>query len=290
MIYREYHTTPLSVIGFGGIVVSGETQSDADRYVAQAIDAGINYFDVAPSYGNAEERLGPALRGKRNKVFLACKTEKRSATEAQAALENSLRVLETDCFDLYQLHGVSTLEEVDTILSPGGALEVLTKAQKDGKVKHLGFSAHTEAAALALFDAFPFASVLTPINWASLLVGNSNGHYGDAIIKKAQEKNACVLALKAMAKKNWDASLPESERPYPKCWYEPIDDAEHARLALMFSLSQPIVAAIPPGDVRLFDLAVKIAQDFTSEIKLSTDEIERLKAYASGYGSVFPQK
>ncbi|MCW4026735.1 MAG: aldo/keto reductase, partial [Candidatus Bathyarchaeota archaeon] len=111
---RRYGETgvELSVVGFGGIIVKDETPSSARRIVAEAVRRGICYFDVAPTYGNAEERLGPALEPYRDSVFLACKTTKRMKEEAEEELHRSLRLLRTDHFDLYQLHGVTTLEEV----------------------------------------------------------------------------------------------------------------------------------------------------------------------------------
>ena len=109
----------LSVIGFGGIVVKDVTPEDASNYVSEAVDRGINYFDVAPTYGNAQERLGPALKPYRDKCFLACKTQKRDAKGAQEELEESFRLLQTDHFDLYQLHAITTLEDVETSLRQG---------------------------------------------------------------------------------------------------------------------------------------------------------------------------
>ncbi len=103
----------LSVVGFGGIVVRNETPESAKELVAEAIRRGINYFDVAPSYGNAEERLNPALEPYRDSVFLACKTEQRTRDDARVALHTSMERLRTKRFDLYQLHGVTTMEEVD---------------------------------------------------------------------------------------------------------------------------------------------------------------------------------
>ena len=104
---RAYGKTgeKLSIVGFGGIVVMNEKPSSASRIVAQAVERGINYFDVAPSYGNSEKILGPALEPYRNSVFLACKTGKRTKNEAATELHRSLKRLRTDHFDLYQLHG-----------------------------------------------------------------------------------------------------------------------------------------------------------------------------------------
>jgi aryl-alcohol dehydrogenase-like predicted oxidoreductase len=128
---RPYGNTgvELSVIGFGGILVMNETALDSDQVVGKAVDAGINYFDVAPNYGNAQIMLGPALEPYRKDVFLACKTELRTAAEAEKDLANSLKLLRTDHFDLYQLHAVTTKGDVNTILGPGGAMETLVKAK-----------------------------------------------------------------------------------------------------------------------------------------------------------------
>ena len=83
----------LSIVGFGGILVMDEEPASASRLVAQAVDRGINYFDVAPTYGNAEERLGPALEPYRRSAFLACKTDKRTAKEAQEELRSMRRTI-----------------------------------------------------------------------------------------------------------------------------------------------------------------------------------------------------
>ena len=105
----------LSIIGFGGIVVMNATAQEATERVAHAIDRGVNYFDVAPSYGNAEEMLGPALAPFRKQVFLACKTQKRDRAAAARELDQSLAHMRTDHFDLYQLHAVTTNEDVEQI-------------------------------------------------------------------------------------------------------------------------------------------------------------------------------
>src|SRR5579862_3358932 len=155
---RAYGNTgvELSIVGLGGVVVMGVEQSEADRRTREAYDRGVNYYDVAPSYGDAEERLGPALVGLRDDVFLACKTGKRTRDEAAEELRTSLRHLKTDRFDLYQLHGVSTVQEAETCLAPGGALEAVLAARDSGLVRYVGFSAHSAEAALLLMDQFAF--------------------------------------------------------------------------------------------------------------------------------------
>src|SRR5919199_1767824 len=236
----------LSIVGFGGILVMNVEPAEASRLVAEAVDRGVNYFDVAPSYGNAEERLGPALEPYRDGVFLACKTQKRTREEAAAELRDSLRRLRTDHFDLYQLHAMTTREDLETATGPGGALEAFVQAREQGLIRHIGFSAHNVEVALELMDRFPFASVLFPINWTEYF----NAGFGPQVVERAVQKGVGRLALKAMARQKW----PEwaDRQAWPKCWYEPCADPVEASLALRFTLSQPITAAIPPGEPALF--------------------------------------
>jgi len=248
----------LSIIGFGAIVLMGMEQQDANRIVAEVIDRGINYFDVAPSYGEgeAERKLGPALEPHRTRVFLACKTMRRDAQGAREELERSLARLRTDHFDLYQFHAVTTMEDVEQIFGPAGALETLVMARKEGKVRHIGFSAHSEVAALSLLDRFHFDSILFPTNFVCF----TSGHFGPRVIAHAKEKGTARLALKAMAYTPWPKG---EEHTYPKCWYKPISDPDLAAMALRFTLSEDITAAVPPGDERLFRVALQTAARFT---------------------------
>src|ERR1700759_4284317 len=133
----------LSIIGFGGIVVMDENPTQSKNIVAEAVDRGINYFDVAPSYGNAQERLGPALAPYRKNCFLACKTEGRMKDDSRKQLEESLRLLQTDHVDLYQFHALTKMTDLDTVLGPGGAMETMEAAKKEGKIRYIGFSVHS---------------------------------------------------------------------------------------------------------------------------------------------------
>lgn len=279
MLKRPYGNTgeQLSIIGFGGILVMDTQPAEASALVAEAVDRGINYFDVAPSYGNAEECLGPALEPYRQGVFLACKTTQRRGEDAQKELQNSLKLLRTDHFDLYQLHGMTSQEDFDQATAPGGALEMIVKAQKEGRVRHIGFSAHSAEIALALLDHFPFASVLFPINWSNYF----NANFGPQVVDKAVEKGAARLALKGLA---YGRLAQGAQKRYAKCWYEAIDEPELASLALRFTLSQPITAAIPPGEAPLFRLAMDIAEQYAP---LSEAEVAALKKKAQQSAPLF---
>jgi predicted aldo/keto reductase-like oxidoreductase len=247
----------LSILGFGGIVVMNATAQEASSRVAEAIDHGVNYFDVAPSYGNAEEMLGPALEPYRKNVFLACKTTERSRGGSQRELENSLRTMRTDHFDLYQLHAVTTKDDVEKIFAPGGALETFAAAKQAGKVRFLGFSAHSVEAALALIGRYDFDTMLFPMNFGTWHAGT----FGPQVLAAAQAKRMGILALKAMARGPWPKDAKRDQ--YPKCWYEPLSAPDDAMMGLRFTLSHPVTAAIPPGDETLFKQALGLALRFT---------------------------
>jgi predicted aldo/keto reductase-like oxidoreductase len=257
----------LSIIGFGGIVVKDASTAEAEERVSEAIRHGVNYFDVAPSYGNAEAMLGPALEPFRKDVFLACKTNRRTQDEAERELEKSLENLRTDHFDLYQLHAVAKLSDVDTIFSSNGALKTLLKAREDGRVRYLGFSAHSVEAAMELMNRFNFDTILFPINFATWHAGN----FGPQVLERAREKEMGILALKAMAHRPWQEGAP---RTINKVWYEPLTDPADAGLALRFTLSHPITAAIPPGHEDLFRLGLKLAMEFEP---LTPEETVKIK-------------
>lgn len=260
----------LSMIGFGGIVVDKATTEEAAARVKEAIDHGINYFDVAPSYGNAEEMLGPALEPYRKDVFLACKTGERTKEGARKELEQSLKYLRTDHFDLYQLHAVTTLEDVDTIFAKGGAMETFVEAKAEGKVRYLGFSAHSVEAALALMEGYDFDTILFPFNYATWYAGN----FGPQVMEKAKKKEMGILALKSMAWRNWEEG---EERTISKTWYKPHTDPEQANEGLRFTLSHPVTAAIPPGHEDLFSMALKLAKEFKP---MDDKEIKAMKEKA----------
>jgi aryl-alcohol dehydrogenase-like predicted oxidoreductase len=247
----------LSIIGFGGIVVMNEETGAASNIVAEAVDRGINYFDVAPSYGNAQERLGPALAPYRNRSFLACKTDGLTRDAARADLENSLKLLKTDHFDLYQFHALTKVADLDKALGPGGAVETMEAAKKEGKIRYVGFSVHSAETALAAMDRYNFDTILFPINWVLFTQAN----FGPQILKRALEKKIGVLALKAMAKSVWP---PEHRQNHPvaKCWYQPAAFPDEASLGLRWTLGHPVTSAIPPGDEHYFRLAMDVAQNF----------------------------
>jgi predicted aldo/keto reductase-like oxidoreductase len=163
--------------------------------------------------------------------------------------------LQTDHFDLYQLHALSSVEQVEQVFAPGGAMETFVKAKKDGKVKYLGFSAHSVDAAMLAMKNFDFDSILFPINFACWNAGN----FGPQVYAEAERQGMGILALKAMAL----TRLKDGEQKfYKNVWYKPILDEEIMKMALKYTLSKNITAAVPPGKNTLFLKALEFMDDF----------------------------
>jgi len=281
MQYRPFgpNKEMVSIVALGGIVIRDRPQKEATQIIHKAFDCGVNYFDVAPTYGDPEILLGPALSElPRDKFFLSCKTGKRNKKEAQAELEQSLKRLQVDHLDLYQFHAVKTMEQVDEILAPGGAMEVFIEAKEKGLVHHLGMSIHEEDPGIRLLDAGDFSSVLFPLNWRSML---KNG-FGKKIIDKCKQSDITALALKAMARTKKDE---HQKNIYNHLWYQPELDKKILELGLRYTLSQDITMAIPPGELDLFFEAVKIAENFSP---ITEEEIDFLKTKMEEVPPLFP--
>ncbi|MGB4293063.1 MAG: aldo/keto reductase [Bacteroidales bacterium] len=268
----------LSVIGFGGIIVRDVASEEASAYVKMAIDAGVNHFDVAPSYGNAELMLGPALEPYRKNVFLSCKTQKRTRDEALRELEQSLKNLRTDHFDLYQLHAVTTMSDVNTILGKGGALEAFLQAKSEGLIRFIGMSVHSEEAGMALMEAYDFDTIMYPLHISSWHAGT----FGPQLLDMAHKKGMGIISLKSMAKGPWPQGADRSK--YPKCWYEPFTSEEDIRMGLRFALSHPITDLMTSGQGELFKIALGMRDKLTP---LSPSEVEAIKLKGAAMEPLF---
>jgi aryl-alcohol dehydrogenase-like predicted oxidoreductase len=246
----------LTIFGFGGTAVMAVEQAAANDLVAETFDRGVNYYDVSPTYGNAEERLGPALEPFRKRCFLSSKTDFRDRAGAAADLYKSLKTLRTDHFDLYQHHAV-TPADWERIVGPAGAMEAFVAARAAGKTRFLGISTHSVEVAAAAIALGELDTIMFPINY----VLSARSSFGPQVIEQARKQGMGVLAIKAMARGKYPANLPEGQRT-PKCWYEPTTRAEEAALAYRWTLSQPVTSAIPPGNPDWYAMALGVAQDF----------------------------
>jgi aryl-alcohol dehydrogenase-like predicted oxidoreductase len=255
-----------SVLIYGAAALAEVDQDTADRSIQEALDGGINHFDVAASYGEAELRLGPWMPEVRDRIFLASKTGERGRDAAWAQINASLERLQTDRLDLLQLHAVGDLAELDRVTGSGGALEAAVRAQEEGLVAAVGITGHGPQAPATHREAlrrFPFATVLTPLNQTLLKDEAFRSDY-QRLVEEVRRQDAGLLTIKAVARRNWpDVGAGESASGQAYAtWYEPYDEQERIRAAVSWVLAHPEITALATaGDVRLLGMIVRAERE-----------------------------
>ncbi len=245
-----------SVLAFGGAAVGNVTQDQADRAINLAVEHGINHIDVAPSYGEAELRLGPWLERHRKDVFLGCKTQVRDRGGAWESLKRSLDRLRVDHFDLFQFHAVDDLETLNVILGPGGAMEAVLEARKQGLVKFIGITGHRPYTHVEALNRFPFDTVLFPLSRVHA------GHVNDfnnfvPLLEACRRNDVGAIAIKAISKRNWNGGA----RTH-RTWYEPFATQPEIERSLWYTLSQEVATAPLPSDLDLWPMVIDAAERF----------------------------
>ncbi len=274
----------VSIIGFPGLALARETEESSRTAVQQAWERGINYFDVAPAYGKdgeCEIKLGKALESlDRKKIFLSCKTKARDKEGSRAELERSLERLKTDHFDLYQMHHLVTAEEVRRSFGPGGAIETFRAAREEGKIKWIGFSAHSTRSAVEALKVFAFDTVMFPLTFADFYLRD----FGPRVLEAAAEREAAVIAIKPTSKGAWPKG---AVRSHPN-WYRSTETPEEFALALRFALSlRGVVAGIPTGYIELLNKTVDAAAGYTAA---TTEDKEQLRKLAKDCVALFTRE
>ena len=270
-----------TIVIFGGFAVGLIGQREADGVVDLLLEHGVNHIDVAPSYAEAEQRLGPSLERYRDQFFLGCKTELRGKEEARQELYGSLERLRVDSFDLYQLHNVSTMEALERCFAPGGSLEAILDARDEGLTQYVGITSHglqAPAVQLAALERFDFDSLLFPLNF-KMWADEAYRRDATALLQVAAERDLGTMVIKTWTRGPWG----DKEHRY-HTWYEPFDSAETIERALRFTLSQPITGAISAGDARLLPMILDAAERFRP---MDGAEQAELLAGAAGYEPLF---
>jgi aryl-alcohol dehydrogenase-like predicted oxidoreductase len=243
-----------SVLIYGGAALSEVDQETADESIALALDAGINHFDVAASYGDAELRYGPWMKDIRDRIFLSTKTEERTKQGAAREIQSSLERLQVSDVDLLQLHAVNNLAELDKATASGGALEAAIESKEQGLIKAVGITGHSHSAPSTHREAlrrYPFETVLTPLNYLLYTNEDYRRDY-EGLVEEVQSQDAGLMVIKAIAKNLWR----EGEQRYAT-WYEPFEQQEHIDAAVDFVLSRPEITGLcVAGDVRLLPKTV----------------------------------
>ena len=276
---RTGHFSTVAILG--GAAFGKTDQATTDAAMERVIAAGVNHIDIAPSYGNAEERLGPWVARERKRFFLGCKTTERSRDGAAAEFRRSLERLHTDKFDLYQLHSVKTIEDLDAVTTRGGALQAAIAARDAGLTRFIGITGHglqSPAVFLEALRRFDFDTVLFPIN-ARLFANADYRRDAEALLRECRTRDVGLMAIKSVTKAPW------GDRPHTHAtWYEPFTDAAHIQRAVNFALSQDITGLCTVGDVTVLPLFLDACAHFT---RMSAADQEAMIADAMQYEPLF---
>jgi len=273
------HLSTLAI--FGGAAFWEISQADADQVLEQVLAAGVNHFDIAPSYGQAEIRVGPWMPRIRKEIFLGCKTTERTREGAWNELRASLQRLQTETFDLYQFHAVTTMDELDAIFAKGGAMEAFLEARQQGLFKYIGITGHgVEAPAIYLeaLRRFDFDSVLFPLNFVQM----ANPVYRkntEELLRVCRERNVGTMIIKTITKGPW------GEREHTSTtWYEPFTDLENIQRAVNFGLSYDVTGLCTAGDIRVLPLVLQACENFKP---MDVEEREKMIADAKQFEPLF---
>ncbi len=270
-----------SVLIYGAAALSDVSQDVADRAVQEALDGGINHFDVAADYGDAELRLGPWMGDIRDRIFLATKTGRRDRESAWREINASLQRLQTDRVDLLQLHAVGELANLDAATGPDGALEAAVRAQEEGLVGAIGITGHGHDAPATHLEAlrrFPFATVLTPLNPVLWRDESYRSDY-EALVDEVRRQDAGLMTIKTASRRNWPPGAEHSATT----WYEPYDDQATITAAVSWVLSHDEVTGLPTaGDVRLLAMLLEAERD-----RVTVAEAQSRLAVDDEYSSPF---
>lgn len=261
---------------YGGIIHKDESPETVQAYIDEAIEHGVNYFDIAPSYGSSQALMGPAIEKYRKDIILACKTTERSAEGAKRELLQSLEDLKTDHFDIYQFHSVTTLADVDEIFGPGGAMETFRWAKDEGIIKYIGMSIHNEEAGMAALDRYDFDTFLWPLNWALSLTSD----WGKQIEYAAKEGDRGLLAMKVLAHRHWREN---EQKTYEKSWNRPLntsgDEVALGIAAMKYAIAHGAHTLVPPGDIDHFRFMLEHIDEVIAN-PLTDDDLALLKREA----------
>ncbi|MDJ0592484.1 MAG: aldo/keto reductase [Pleurocapsa sp. MO_226.B13] len=189
----------VTMLGVGGAHLGGMSERDAQETIEIALEGGVRFFDTAEMYqsGGSETRMGKLLTPKyRDEIYLMTKTTARDAENARRDLEDSLRRLNTDYLDLWQVHSVNSPEDVSDRIA-NGVFEVMTEAKASGKVRHIGFTGHRqpEAHLKVLEESDIFDTCQMPVN----LADPSYSSFINQTMAKLVERNIGVIAMKTLA-------------------------------------------------------------------------------------------
>jgi predicted aldo/keto reductase-like oxidoreductase len=272
----------VTVLTLGGAGLGKISQEEADKAIALAMEYGVNMIDVAPSYHDAELRMNKMLQKQRNRFFLAEKTLERTKEGARKALAQSMERLGVKGFDLYQMHAVGSMEELERVMGKGGALEAFKEAKETGLIKYIGLTGHSDVRVhLKALEMYDFDGLLLPVNAASMAHPAPENDFRP-VLKAARDRNVGITVIKAISRRRYDG-----ERTF-NTWYLPASTKEEIKMFVNFALSQEGVTTYSlASDVSLWPMILEAGSKFE---QLDEKELKKVVEYArkEGCSPLFP--
>lgn len=276
---RTGHQSTVAI--FGAAAFWEIEQKEADRVMEMVIEAGINHIDIAPSYGQAELRVGPWMKTERERFFLGCKTMERSKEGAWRELHESLERLNTASFDLYQCHAVTTFDELDALFAKGGAMETMVKAREQGLTQYIGITGHGVDAPKIYLEAlrrFDFDSVLFPLNFVQMAMPEFRAA-AEELISVCKAKDVGTMIIKSITKGPW-GDKPKTATT----WYEPFDKMDEIQRGINFALSYDVTGVCTAGDIHILPMVIKACENLAA---ITAQEREDLIQSGSQFEALF---
>jgi predicted aldo/keto reductase-like oxidoreductase len=193
---RTGHDATLFSLGGEGVLRTHGRMEEATRVIHRALDHGVNYCDTAPAYAGSLDYYGAALGERRREIFLASKTADRTRDGSLRIIDQSLRRLRTDRLDLWQLHDLRTMQDIERIFAKGGAIEALVQARAEGRVRFLGLTGHHDPAILLeAMRRFDFDTLLVALNAADV----HRLSFITSVLPEAARRGMGVIGMKVFA-------------------------------------------------------------------------------------------
>jgi len=275
---RTDHQSSLAILG--GAAFASTTPEKTAASFELALEAGVNHLDIAPGYGSAEVLVGPLIPAVRDRLFIGEKSSRANPDGVRAQLEHTLELFGTDHVDLYQAHGVTSLDELDR---RAGAFDAILKARDEGLSRFVGITGHdrgTVRAQITAVERYDLDTVMFPL-YPGILSDEQYAADVDELLALCERNDVGVQVIKSVAHQPWDGS----DRTHTT-WYEPWSTAERIERGIRFALSTPGVHGIcTAGDLTLLPTVLDAVGRYTP---MTADERAAALSDGATWPTIFP--
>lgn len=252
-----------SRIIFGSYALNKATKEEADHVLSLLQQFGVNHIDTAPMYGNAEKLIGTWMNEYRNDFFLATKTRNRGRKAAIEGLHKSLKQLQTDYIDLWQMHGLTNPQGWEKAMGPEGVLQAFIDARDEGLVKYLGVTGHggkTPIMHKQSLERFDFDTIMLPYNFLTMQNPKYSIHF-DELLKICQDRKVAVQTIKSVARRPWE----NRPRKFNTYFYQPLETKDAIEKSIWWSMGLQDGFLATAGDMQILPMILEAGAKFENQ-------------------------